>query len=112
MCQPMPTGLYTRWDFGSETSRLTPRQNKTRSSEDMVKSYFHEQDQNVKLKASLQQAGRRKLTASVLMVFVLIATLYLKPRGAFTTSVLVKICVFLPLKRIFNAVARRENSMR
>ena len=25
MCQPMPTGLHTRWDFDSETSRLTPR---------------------------------------------------------------------------------------
>ena len=22
MCQPMPTGLHTRWDFVSETSRL------------------------------------------------------------------------------------------
>ena len=25
MCQPMPTGLYTRWDFDSETSRFIPR---------------------------------------------------------------------------------------
>ena len=24
MCQPMPSGLYTRWDFDSETSRFTP----------------------------------------------------------------------------------------
>ena len=23
MCQPMPIGLYTRWDFDSETSRFT-----------------------------------------------------------------------------------------
>ena len=36
----------------------------------------NEQDQNVKLKASLQQADRRKLTASVLMGFVLIATVF------------------------------------
>ena len=40
MCQPMPTGLYKRWDFDSETSRFTPRQNKTRSFEIMVMSYF------------------------------------------------------------------------
>ena len=40
MCQPMPTGLYTRWDFDSETSRFTPRQNRTRSFENMVTSYF------------------------------------------------------------------------
>ena len=40
LCQPMPTGLYTRWDFDSETSRFTPRQNKSRSFENMVMSYF------------------------------------------------------------------------
>ena len=66
------------------------------------------QDQNVKLKASLQQADRRKLTASVLMGFVLIATLRLKPCVVFTTSVPVKSCVLLSLKRKFNVVARRE----
>ena len=40
MCQPMPTGLYTRWDIDSETSRFTPRQNKNRCFENMVMSYF------------------------------------------------------------------------
>ena len=71
----------------------------------------NEQDQNVKLKASLQQTDRRKLTASVFMGFVLIATLHLKPWVAFTTSVPVKSCVLPSLKRIFNVVARRESSM-
>ena len=68
----------------------------------------NEQDQNVKLKASLQQADRRKMTALVLMGFVLIAKLCLKPCVAFTTSVPVKSCVLLSLKKIFNVVARRE----
>ena len=40
MCQLMPKGLYTRWDFDSETIRLTPRQNKTGRFENMVISYF------------------------------------------------------------------------
>ena len=40
MCQPMPTGLYTRWDFVSETNRFAPRPNKTLSFEKMVMSYF------------------------------------------------------------------------
>ena len=71
----------------------------------------NEQDQNVKMKASLQQADRRKLTASVLMGFVLIAILCLKPWVAFATSVPVKSCVLLSLKMIFNVVARRESSM-
>ena len=39
MCQPMPTGFYTRWDFNSETSTFTPRQNNTRSLENMVMRY-------------------------------------------------------------------------
>ena len=57
----------------------------------------NEQDHNVSLKASSQQADRRKLTASVLMGFVLIATLWLKPWVAFTTSVPVKSYVLLLL---------------
>ena len=40
MCQPMHSGLYTRCEFDSETRRFTPRQNKTRSFENMVMSYF------------------------------------------------------------------------
>ena len=45
------------------------------------------------------------------MAFVLIATLFLKPLVAFTISVLIKSCVLLSLKRLFNVVARRESSM-
>ena len=40
MCQPMPTGLHTCWHFLSETSIFTSRQNKTRSFENMVMSFF------------------------------------------------------------------------
>ena len=36
MCQPVPTGLYTRWEYDSETKRFTARQNKSRSFENMV----------------------------------------------------------------------------
>ena len=71
----------------------------------------NEQDQSVKMRASLQQADRRKMTASVLMGFVFIATLCLKPWVAFTTSAPVKSCVPLSLKKKFNVVARRESSM-
>ena len=111
MCQFMPTSLYTRWNFDSETRRFISRQKKTRSFEKLVMSYSNDQDQKVKLKASLQQADRKKLSASVLMGFVLTATLCLKPWFAFAFSVPVKSCVFLSLKRIFSVVARRESSM-
>ena len=40
MCQPMPTGLHTRWDFDSKASSFTPRQNKTRTFEKIVMSFF------------------------------------------------------------------------
>ena len=111
MCQPMPTGLYTRQNFDSEW--VDSYLDKTRPAALKIWSRHisNEQDQNVKLKASLQQANRRKLTASVLLGFVLIATLCLKPWVAFTTSVPVKSCVLLSLKRIFNVVAKRESSM-
>ena len=64
----------------------------------------NEQNQNVKLKASLQQAHKRKMTASVLVAFVLIGTLYLKLRVAFTTPVLVKSCFLLSLEKMFNVL--------
>ena len=93
--------------------RVDPHLDKTRPAALKIWSCLisNEQDQNVKLNASLQQADRRKMTASVLMGFVFIVTLYLKPWVAFTTSVPAKSCVFLSLKRIFNVVARRESSL-
>ena len=36
MCQPMPTGIYTRWDLDSESGRFTPGQNETRNFQNMV----------------------------------------------------------------------------
>ena len=36
MCQPIPTGLYTRWEYDSETKTFTARQNKKSSLENMV----------------------------------------------------------------------------
>ena len=93
--------------------RVDPQLDKTRPAALKICSwpFSIEQDQNVKMKASLQQADRRKLTASVLMGFVLIATLCLKPWLAFKTSVPVRSCVLLSLKRTFNVVAKRESSM-
>ena len=107
----MPTGLHTRWDIDSETRRFTLRQNKTRSFENMVMSYFQRTRPECEFESFLQQADRRKMTASVLMGFVLIATLCLKPWVAFTTCVPVKSCVPLSLKKMFNVVAGRESSM-
>ena len=59
MCQPMPTGLYTRWDIDSETSRFTPRQNKTRCFEKMVMTYFQRTRPDCKIE-SFYTTGRQK----------------------------------------------------
>ena len=93
--------------------RVDLRLDKTRPAALKIWSCFisNEQDQNVKLKASLQQADRRKWIASVLMGFVLIVTLCLRPCVAFTSFVLVKKYITLSLKRITNVLARGESSM-
>ena len=43
MCQPMPTGLYTRWEYDRESYRFKPQQNNSRNFENMVMSYFQRQ---------------------------------------------------------------------
>ena len=59
MCQPMPTGLYTRWDIDSETSGFTPQQNKTRSFEKIVMSKFQRTRPDCKIE-SFYITGRQK----------------------------------------------------
>ena len=62
MCQPMPTGLYTRWDYDSETMRrFTTRQNKSRSLENMVLSYFQQSRPDCKIESKIT-TGRQKKT--------------------------------------------------
>ena len=40
MCQPMPTGLCTHWEFNADLQRLKSPFNKTRSFENMVLAFF------------------------------------------------------------------------
>ena len=61
ICQPMPNGLYTRWDFDSETSRSTPRQNKTRSFENMVMSYFQRTRQEFEIERFFTTGRQKKI---------------------------------------------------
>ena len=58
-CQPMPTGFYTRWDFDSETSNSDLDKTRPAAWKIWSCTISNEQDQDVKLKASLQQADRR-----------------------------------------------------
>ena len=51
MCQPMPTGLYTRWEYDTESNRFEPQQNKSRSFENMVLSHFQRQRPDCKIES-------------------------------------------------------------
>ena len=61
MSQPMPTGLYTRWEYDSETKRLTARQNKSRSFENMVLSYFQQSRPDCKIESNITTGRQKKI---------------------------------------------------
>ena len=50
MCQPMPTGIYTRWHLDTETSAFILRQNKSRSFENTFMSHFQRMIPDCKMK--------------------------------------------------------------
>ena len=39
MCQDMPTGLYTRWEFVFDTQKVNTRHNRSHNFENLVMSY-------------------------------------------------------------------------
>ena len=61
MCQPMPAGLYTRWEYDSETKRFTARQNKSRSFEKMVVSYFQQSRPECKIESKVTTGKQKKI---------------------------------------------------
>ena len=61
MCQSMPTGLYTRWEYDSETKRFTARQNKSRSFENMVLSFFHQSRPNCRIESNATTGRQKKI---------------------------------------------------
>ena len=40
MCQDMPTGLYTRWEFDTDIQKFNARHNRARNFENMVISFY------------------------------------------------------------------------
>ena len=61
MCQPMPTGLYTRRNYDSESQKFMPRKNKTRSFKNMVPSYFQQTRPECRIESNVT-TGRQKKT--------------------------------------------------
>ena len=65
MCQPMPTGLYTRGEYDSETKRFAARQNKPRSLRIRFCHTFNKVGQIAKSRVMSLLVDKRKLIASV-----------------------------------------------
>ena len=61
VCQPMPTGLYTRWEYNFETKRFTARQNKSRSFENMLLSYFQQSRPDCKNESNVTTVRKSKI---------------------------------------------------
>ena len=61
MCQTMPTGLYTRWKYDTESQNFMPRQNKTRSFENMVRSYFQQTRPECKIESNVTTGRQKKI---------------------------------------------------
>ena len=57
----MPAGLYTRWEYVSETKRFTTRQNKSRSFENMVLLYFQQSRPDCKIESNVTTGRQKKI---------------------------------------------------
>ena len=107
----MPNGFYTRWDFDSETSRFTTRQNMTRSFENMVMSYLQRTRPDCEIE-SFPTPGRQKKTDcfSVDGFYSHFNTVFEAMGCFYHFWPCRELCPLSP-KRIFNVVAWRESSM-
>ena len=61
VCQPMPTGLYTIWNYDTESQKFTPRQNKTRPFENMVLCYFQQTRLEYKIESNVTFGREKKI---------------------------------------------------
>ena len=60
-CQPMPTGLYTWWEYDTETNRFKPQQNNPRNFENMVLSCFQKQSLDCKNESFYTTGTQKKI---------------------------------------------------
>ena len=111
MCQPMPTGLYTRWDFDSKTRVFTLRQNKSRSFENMVMSYFHRTRPECETGSFFTTSRQQKVDCFTNDGLCSHCNIMFEAMVCFYHFFPVNSCVLLSLKRIFNVVAKRESVM-
>ena len=88
MCQPMPTGLNTRWEDDTESDRFKPQQNKSRSFENMYMSYFQRQRPDCKNERFYTTGTQKKIIVSSQMSFAHILILCLRLWAASAASII------------------------
>ena len=98
MCQAMPAGLYVTWELDSNSGLFKPRQNKTRSFENMVTSFFQRVRPQCKVESFYTTSTQKKMMHSVLIAFLDTATLCLKPWDANISIAFVKKLIFLSMR--------------
>ena len=70
MCQPMPTGLDTRWGLNSETNGFRPQEKtKNTSCENMVNSYFQRTRTECKIESFHTSGRQKKIDCFIVDVF-------------------------------------------
>ena len=57
----MPTGLYTRWNYDSESQKFMPQQNQKRSFEKMVLSYFQQTRPECRIESNVTTGRQKKI---------------------------------------------------
>ena len=61
MCQEMPTGLYTRWEFDTDSQKFRARTNTSRTFENMVMSYLQSQRSECKIESYYTTGKQKKI---------------------------------------------------
>ena len=61
MCQEMPTGLYTRWELGTDSQKVRARTNRSRTFENMVMSYLQSQRPECKIESYYKTGKQKKI---------------------------------------------------
>ena len=61
MCQDMPTGLYTRWEFDTDMQKFKARHNRTRNFENMVMSFYQETRSACKIESFFTSGKQKKI---------------------------------------------------
>ena len=61
MCQDMPTGLYTRWEFDSDMQKIKARHNLCRTFENMVMSFYQETRPKCRIESFHTSGNQKKI---------------------------------------------------